>query len=466
MPTHYNKSISRQVIILAIPIIFSNLSRVIMSLADMAMVSRLGTNELAAPGMGSLLLWVIMSMGIGLRTAVQTVSSRRLGQKKYPECGNALNNGIILASVIAIPFTILGITYASEIAGLFLDDIAVIPHCTDYLFVGFFSILFVLTSFAFQGFYAGVEETRVHMVVTISSNILNVYLNAGFIYGSEHITQYFTNLGIPWLAGLWNWAPFPALAVKGAAIATLIASIWMVIHFVLFLFKERIKPYHPFGFQFISVNLIQQVKLGFPVGIQEMISMTGFAVFYKIIGMIGTLELATSNVILNIAHASFMPAIGVGMASATLVGKFLGEEEPDKAGQAVKDALKWALLIMGSVGLVFILMPGWIISVFSDDPQIIAIGKPCLQIIGILQYFDAIGLTLFFVLTGAGNTRFPALVNMTICWVLFVPLSYYLGIIKSMGVIGAWIGFAAWIIPFAVIMALKVRTGSWKQIEV
>jgi putative MATE family efflux protein len=304
------------------------------------------------------------------------------------------------------------------------------------------------------------------MVVTISSNILNVYLNAGFIYGSEHITQYFTNLGIPWLAGLWNWAPFPALAVKGAAIATLIASIWMVIHFVLFLFKERIKPYHPFGFQFISVNLIQQVKLGFPVGIQEMISMTGFAVFYKIIGMIGTLELATSNVILNIAHASFMPAIGVGMASATLVGKFLGEEEPDKAGQAVKDALKWALLIMGSVGLVFILMPGWIISVFSDDPQIIAIGKPCLQIIGILQYFDAIGLTLFFVLTGAGNTRFPALVNMTICWVLFVPLSYYLGIIKSMGVIGAWIGFAAWIIPFAVIMALKVRTGSWKQIEV
>ena len=239
-----------------------------MSLADMAMVSRLGTNELAATGMGSLLLWVIMSMGIGLRTAVQTVSSRRLGQKKYPECGNALNNGIILASVIAIPFTILGITYASEIAGLFLDDIAVIPHCTDYLFVGFFSILFVLTSFAFQGFYAGVEETRVHMVVTISSNILNVYLNAGFIYGSEHITQYFTNMGVPWLAGLWNWAPFPALAVKGAAIATLIASIWMVIHFVLFLFKERIKPYHPFGFQFISVNLNQQVKLGFPVGIQ------------------------------------------------------------------------------------------------------------------------------------------------------------------------------------------------------
>ena len=86
MPDNSNKTISHQVIILAIPIIFSNLSRVIMSLADMAMVSRLGVNALAATGMGSLLLWMIMSMGIGVRTAVQTVSSRRLGQKIYPQC--------------------------------------------------------------------------------------------------------------------------------------------------------------------------------------------------------------------------------------------------------------------------------------------------------------------------------------------------------------------------------------------
>ena len=82
MSDNSNKSISRQIIILAIPIIFSNLSRVIMSLADMAMVSRLGVNALAATGMGSLLLWMIMSIGIGVRTAVQTVSARRLGQKK------------------------------------------------------------------------------------------------------------------------------------------------------------------------------------------------------------------------------------------------------------------------------------------------------------------------------------------------------------------------------------------------
>ncbi|SVE26722.1 uncharacterized protein METZ01_LOCUS479576, partial [marine metagenome] len=199
MSNNLNKSISRQIIILAIPIILSNLSRVMMGLADMAMVSRLGATALAATGMGSLLVWVCLSTGIGVRTAVQTVSARRLGQKKYFECGDALNNGIIIAIAIAIPLTIVGILYTREIAELFLLDKDVIQHCTDYLFIGYFSLIFVIISFAYQGFYAGIEETKVHMVVTIVSNILNVYLNAGFIYGSDYITEYFTEMGLPWL---------------------------------------------------------------------------------------------------------------------------------------------------------------------------------------------------------------------------------------------------------------------------
>jgi len=303
-------------------------------------------------------------------------------------------------------------------------------------------------------------------VVTITSNILNVYLNAGFIYGSEHITHYFDEMGLPFLAVLWSWVPFPALAVKGAAIATLIASIFMLFHYTYYLFKSRMRRYKAHAVEFIFSNLLQQMKLGFPIGFQEMISMAGFSIFYKIIGIIGTVELATSEVIMHIAHASFMPAIGVGMAAATLVGKFLGEKKPDKAQQSVKEAIKWAFLIMGTMGFLFIIFPHLIIPVFSSDPQIIKMGIPCLQIIGVLQYFDAVGLTLFFVLSGAGNTRFPAMVNMIICWVFFLPLSYYMGIVIKMGVIGAWLAFAAWIIPFAIIMALKVRTGSWKQIEI
>jgi len=461
-----DKRISSEVITLAIPIIFSNLSRVIMGLTDMAMVSRLGAVALAATGMGSLLLWVVMSMGIGVRTAVQTVTSRRLGQKIFHECGHALHNGLMLVLIIAIPATLLGIYYSHEIAELFLDDLLVIPQCASYMYIGFYGIFFVLSGFAFQGFYTGIEQTKIHMKVTIVSNLINVYLNAGLIYGTDGVTAFFEKIGIPWMAVLWQWYDFPAMAVKGAALATVIASGWMVVQYSLHILNEKVKKYKPLQFQYSSKNLIQQIKLGFPIGAQEVISMTGFAIFYKIIGTIGTIELATSEVILNIAHASFMPAVGVGMAAATLVGKYLGEEDPDNAELAIWSALKWALLIMGSMGLLFIFGPHWVITIFSNDPDIIRMGIPCLQIIGVLQFFDAIGLTLFFVLTGAGNTRFPAIMNMATCWLMFLPLSYYLSIYLEMGIIGAWFGFAAWIVPFAIIMALKVSTGSWKKIEV
>ena len=461
-----DKRISSEVITLAIPIIFSNLSRVIMGLTDMAMVSRLGAVALAATGMGSLLLWVVMSMGIGVRTAVQTVTSRRLGQKIFDECGHALHNGIMLAFLLAIPATLLGTYFSVEIAEIFLQDSDVIPQCASYMYIGFYGIFFVLSGFAFQGFYTGIEQTKIHMKVTIVSNLINVYLNAGLIYGTDGVTAFFEKIGIPWMAVLWQWYDFPAMAVKGAALATVIASGWMVVQYSFHILNEKVKKYKPLQFQYSSKNLIQQIKLGFPIGAQEVISMTGFAIFYKIIGTIGTIELATSEVILNIAHASFMPAVGVGMAAATLVGKYLGEEDPDNAELAIWSALKWALLIMGSMGLLFIFGPHWVITIFSDEPEIIRLGIPCLRIIGVLQFFDAIGLTLFFVLTGAGNTRFPAIMNMATCWLMFLPLSYYLSIYLKMGIIGAWFGFAAWIVPFAIIMALKVSTGSWKKIEV
>jgi len=437
-----------------------------MGLTDMAMVSRLGAVALAATGMGSLLLWVVMSIGIGVRTAVQTVTSRRLGQKIFDECGHALHNGIILVLIIAIPATLLGTYYSHDIAELFLDDLLVIPQCANYIYIGFYGVFFVLIAFAFQGFYTGIGQTKIHMKVTIASNVINVYLNAGLIYGTDGVTAFFEKIEIPWIAVLWQWYDFPAMAVKGAALATVIASCWAVIQYSLHILNDKLKKYQPFRFQYSTTNLIQQIKLGFPIGAQEVISMTGFAIFYKIIGSIGTIELATSEVILNIAHASFMPAVGVGMAAATLVGKYLGEENPDNAELAIWSALKWALLIMGSMGLLFIFGPHWVITIFSDKPEIIRLGIPCLRIIGVLQFFDAIGLTLFFVLTGAGDTRFPAIMNMATCWLMFLPLSYYLSIYLEMGIIGAWLGFAAWIVPFAIIMALKVSTGSWKEIQV
>ena len=107
-----NVEISKKIKLLALPIIASNLSRVAMNMADVAMVGQLGAPALAATGMGSMLVWAVVSFGISLRTATQTVASRRLGQKKYFECGTAMHNGHLLAFLYGVPAAAAGYFFA------------------------------------------------------------------------------------------------------------------------------------------------------------------------------------------------------------------------------------------------------------------------------------------------------------------------------------------------------------------
>ena len=113
---------------------------------------------------------------------------------------------------------------------LFINDPVATEIATDYTSIAFISLLFSVYGFVFVGFYTGIEKTKLHMTVTITSNIINLYLNAALIYGSGGIETFFQEVlpQVSFLSILWKWTAFPALGVKGAAIATLVASGWMV----------------------------------------------------------------------------------------------------------------------------------------------------------------------------------------------------------------------------------------------
>jgi len=464
-----NKEISKEIIVLAIPVIIGNASRVLMSLVDMAMVGRLGVDALAATGMGALLVWTIITFSIGLRTATQTVASRRLGQKKPTQSGTAMHNGLMMAFVYGVPISALGFFYAEFFVPFFLLGEAGLL-CQEYTRITSLSVLFTSIGFIFQGFFTGVEKTEYHMKVTITSNILNVYLNAGFIYGSEKLSKVFTDIygyDLSWLYYAWGWSYFPEMGVAGAATATVISSLWMVIHYCYFLFKTDIrKQFNVFRFRFDLSMIKKQLHLAIPMGIQEVFITGGWAVFYKIVGMIGVIELAATEIVFQIMHASILPAIGVGQACATLVSKYMGANSIKNAEKSIVEGIRWSEIIMGSIGIIFIIFPERIIPIFTTDPNIISISIVGLRVIGILQFFDAIGLTLWFALTGAGNTIFPALTESILLWGIALPVSYFLGVKIGLGYWVPWTALSLHIIIFAIIVAWKVKKGDWKEIEI
>jgi len=438
-----------------------------MGLLDTIMVGHLGANAIAAVGMASMVTWAAMSIGIAFRTGTQTVVSRRLGQKKYEECGIAFRNMHFFVFIFGIPLTYLCYSNTNQIMSFFLKEETALKLSVEYSLFIYLSLYFIYASFVFQGFYTGVEKTKIHMKVVLASNLLNFYLNTGLIFGSNKIDEFLSVTPFYFFDFLWVPFNFPELGVKGAAIGTLVATIWGFLHYSLYLFDNQIKnTYKVFKNTFDVPMLKRQLIVAYPIAIQEFLVMFSLTIFYKIIAIIGILQLAATQIIFKIMHASFMPAIGIGQACATLVGKSLGEQNPDKAELSIKESLRGSLYIMGSVGLFFIFFAEYIIPVFIKDYEVIKLAVPGLRFIGFLQIIDAYCFTLWFALTGAGDTKVLAIVDILNHWLIFIPLCYFLSIYCGYGYWGAWASFGVMLSLLAPFLYIRFKNGNWKEIEV
>ena len=468
LPT--DPAVFRRVLTLAFPIILGNLSRVLMNVVDVAMVGRLGAKSLAAVGLGAVLIWTILSIGVAFRTGVQTVTARRYGQKRFSDCGLALNSGLALASIVGVIFAMMGYKMAGVAIRFLIDDPDVIPLAIVYTQWSFVGAACITIGYAFQGFYNGVERTRIHMEVTIVSNLLNIYLDAGLIFGNARLTEMLASSpvgDISFLSVLWSPFDFPALGVEGAAIATLCAAVWMIIHYTLRGFTQEFRTnYGTYKGGFSRETLKKEVEIAAPQGFQEVGVTIVYVLFFKIIGMIGTVEVAATEVVFTLAMASFLPAIGFGVACATLVGKALGEEDPERAAVSMLESVRWSVIFMGTMGILFLLFPRPILLIFTNDREVIEMGLVALRILGVVQFFDAVGMTLWFALSGAGNTLFPAIIDLSLSWGIFLPGSYLLGIVFGYGLIGPWLAFAIYLFLYAICITWKTLKGDWKEIEI
>ena len=140
-----------------------------------------------------MMFWGALSLAIGIRTAVQTITARRLGQGLFKESGMALRNGLALATLYSLPTTFFVWRYSDSLARFFIKDPSATPLTTDYVSIVFIGLLFSSYSFVFQGFFTGIEKTKIHMKVTIISNVLNVYLNAGLRFFDAALPHIFTH---------------------------------------------------------------------------------------------------------------------------------------------------------------------------------------------------------------------------------------------------------------------------------
>ena len=208
------------------------------------------------------------------------------------------------------------------------------------------------------------------------------------------------------------------------------------------------------------------LRLAVPAGLQRLLFAAGFTTLFWIIGRVGTVELAAANVLINLTLVIILPGIGLGMASASLVGQALGRRDADDAKRWGWDVVRVAVVAMVPLGLPMMFATDVVFGIFTTDPAAIAAGRIPLQIIGGSVVLEAVGMVLLQSMLGAGAARTVMIVSISLQWFFFLPIAFVVGPTLGYGLVGIWLVQLAQQLVQAVVFGRLWSTGRWAMVRV
>ena len=436
----------REVVTLAAPLVLTQLLMTAMGVVDSAIVGRLGPAELGAVGLGGIWVWTITCFFVGTSNAVQTFVAQLHGSGRPRECGTWSWQG--LASVVplaGIAACLLYFFVESMIQMLAPTD-SIAPLATGYIRARSFGIMGITAAVTLSSFFRGIGDTRTPLLATFVANLANLFLDFGLVYG---------------------WFGMPKLGVVGAGIATSISE-WIYFGVIAFIFlRPTIAKNFNTNFHRPTLAEVKRLwRMGIPIGGQWTIEMLSFAVFTTFVARMGDAAMAASHAYILLLSLSFMQAVGISIATTTLVGRYIGARQLEFVSISLQSSLRLAAILAAIIAGLFVLIPKFLLGIFSSDPDVIAYGAPLLVVGAFYQFFDAIAIVTEGALRGAGDTRIPFVARCLISWLVFLPLAYLFAVPLGWGLTGAWIGGLFSMILLTAFLVLRFRSGAWRSIRI
>ena len=435
-----------EVWLLAYPAILSQVSVTTMGVVDSAMVGRLGATELASVGFAGIWNWTLICAFLGMASVVQTFVSQDHGAGRGRQSGAWTWQGVWLLTPMVLLLAVTILLFAEPLLQALNLSPAMQPFAAEYLTIRAFGGVGLCLASIFLSFYRGIGDTRTPLAITVFVNILNVVLDYGLIFG---------RLGLP------------AWGVAGAATATVIAE-WTSTAIVVFLLL-RPRMRERFGTGPVRPCWKDQVRLlrtGLPLGGAALLEMSSFAAFLTFVAWMGDSSMAASQAFVSLLSMSFMQAVGIGYAVATLVGRYRGAKDLPAATRSFYSSQKLAAGISMATGLVFIVFPEPLMRIFTNDPRVIELGRPLLLIGAFYEILDAFSIVADGALRGAGDTSAPFVARLLLAWLVQVPLAWLIGIHWEYGLTGAWLGSGIYMILLSTYLLYRFRSGAWQRIKI
>jgi MATE family multidrug resistance protein len=270
-----------------------------------------------------------------------------------------------------------------------------------------------------------------------------------------------------------NWG-FPEMGISGAATASVIAAMVSLLIFIFLIFSQKNNDiYQVWAGRCVEKALLfRLIRYGLPSGIQFFLDMAGFTFFVLLVGRLGMVSLAATNIAFNINMLAFLPMTGIGMAVSVLVGQYLGKENAHTATISVYSGFHLTFIYMTSVATAYVLVPDIFITPFAvrSDPEkfaeIYRTTVILLRFVAVYSVFDSMNIIFASAIKGAGDTRFIMLMILLLTsFGLAIP-TYVAIVILDFGLMTAWVIATVYVILLGFTFYVRFLGGKWQTMRV
>lgn len=422
----------------AFPVMLTQLGIALMGVIDSIMVGHHSTAELAAVSFANAIFFSVMLFPLGIMMGLTPMVGKAYTQGERVRVRRLFANGLLNSTLWGITTVLFMACFIPLIPHMGQESV-VVEKAQPYYILVVLSILPLIIGNSFRQFLEGLGNTMVAMIITISSNLLNIILNGLLIFG---------------LCGL------PELGSTGAAIATLVSRCTLPIAFVLAMkFKREWAQYLKKSDKSdISRTVIREInKIGMPIGFQTWLETIAFTLSFIFVGWISKETLAAHQIANHMSDLTFMIALGVGAATTIRISHQWGANNYEGIRMAANASIH-LIIVLNSIGaLLMVSFRHLIPHIFTTDIEVIEIAANILIYTALYQLSDGLQAVGAAMLRGIQDVKAPMYIALLAYGVICLPLGYVLTFPCEMGVDGMWIGFIVGLSVAAILFHIRFR---------
>ena len=431
----------KQILLFALPILMATIFQQLYNVVDSIIVGNyIGKEALAAVGASFPVIFVTISLLIGISSGISVVISQYYGAKQYDNVVKAINTFYVFVFATSIVFSMVGVYYAEDIFRLLKLPEEVLDEATDYLQIYLGGLFVMFGFFGTNAILRGMGDSKTPMYFTLFSTILNIVLDLLFVLIFE-------------------------FGIKGVAYATVISQGVSFLMSSIYLNRGDSLIHLSFSNLKLDFDIFwKSLKIGLPTGLQQSFVAIGMIAIMRIVNDFGTDTIAAFTAASRLDSFASMPAMAFATALSTFVGQNIGADKIDRVRKGFLMTLGTTGLISVFVSVVMFFFGRELISMFTSDQNVIEIGYRYLVIVSSFYILFSSMFSVHGLLRGAGDTLVPMFITLIALWLLRIPLSYYLSRpAMGLGADGIWWGIPiAWSFGF-IVSFIYYKTGRWKK---